>query len=111
MGCHSSGSGVLNNALECLSSDRIVQSFIKFPLQAEQIRQTYDKLVWIAGLRGGHAKVKFLLATVPPQDCFNTLIKFYETAALQFCGRVIGLNLARKQKGATPFVNINVVKQ
>ena len=38
--------------LENLSSDRVVQRFIKFPMQAYQIRDNQEKFFHIAGIPG-----------------------------------------------------------
>ena len=48
----SSVSRVIISPLDSLSSDRMVQRFIKFPMQANQIRDNQEKFFQIAGFPG-----------------------------------------------------------
>ena len=48
----SSNLRAIARTLENLSSDRVVQCFIKFPMQAYQIRDNQEKFFYIAGFPG-----------------------------------------------------------
>ena len=55
----SSVSRAIARTLESLSSDRMVQRFIKFPLQANQIRDNQDKffLIIVGAIDGTHFQI------------------------------------------------------